>query len=86
MPEGKTSKSLAELIGRAFLLDKLIRKKMTGPPLKLAAQIGVSKRHVYNYLAAFRSIGKDAVFDEEKESYVYKDEVEETDSRHRLRF
>lgn len=54
-------------------MDELIRQESTGTARELATQLGISKRHVYNYLKVLRGTGKTIVFDKIKGSFIYED-------------
>lgn len=52
-------------------LDQLIRLKCTGSPEKLSDKLGVSKRHVNNYIKTLEELGAEITYCRARESYVY---------------
>jgi len=52
-------------------LDQLIRLKCTGNPEKLSNKLGVSKRHVNNYIKTLEELGAEITYCRSRESYVY---------------
>ena len=52
-------------------LDQLIRLKCTGNPENLASKLGVSKRHVNNYIQTLKELGAEVSYCRTSESYVY---------------
>lgn len=52
-------------------LDQLIRLKCTGTPKDLASKMGISKRHLNNYINTLEELGADINYCRSRESYVY---------------
>ena len=65
--------ALNDAIKKILYIDRLIKYESTGTAKELAARLGISKRHVYNYLNILKeTTGKTIVFDKDKGGFVYK--------------
>lgn len=65
-------------VDRLYLLDRLhhlIRRKSTGTPSKLAYQLGVSERTVYNLVNILRNLGAEVSYCNQRYSYYYEKEI-----------
>jgi len=52
-------------------LDQLIRLKCTGNPETLAYKLGISKRHVNNYINTLEDLGAEISYNRARETYMY---------------
>ena len=67
---------LLKTVERIKYLDFLIRGKNTGTASKLAEQIGVSERTIFNYLTDLKNMGAPVLWSSQEESYIYKNSVQ----------
>lgn len=67
--------NLIEQIKRIERVDQMIRMRATGPPEKLAEQLGISRRTLFNILDFMKNQGAEIGYSQEKKSYYYKTKV-----------
>lgn len=62
----------AEQIERLQYLDKLIRKKSTGPPHELAEKLGIRRSQLYNLISYLDDIGMGVKFSRKRNTFYYR--------------
>ncbi len=60
-------------LNRLEHLDDLIQNKRTGNALELAEKLGISKRHVYNYIELLKNSGLKIKYNRELQTYYYEE-------------
>lgn len=63
-----------KFINRLEQMDQMIRQRGTGNANEFADKIGISRRHLYNWLNELKNLGLDIEYDRESETYYYKKE------------
>lgn len=67
---------LRNYLGRIQNIDRLIRQRSTGPPSKLADQVGLSESMLYHYINFMKSAGAPIQYSKRNRTYYYRYQVE----------
>lgn len=62
---------LTKYVNRLQQADQLIRLRATGTPVQFAAQLDISKSHLFNVLEELRSLGMPLEYDKQMQTYFY---------------
>ncbi len=64
---------LRNIFDKLRRIDKLINMRATGTPKQLAAKMGISERHLYNYLNIMKNdLDIPIKYNKLSQSYIYK--------------